>query len=307
MSARFTTSGLLQRLEVGDQSLLMYPADELEAGPANLYLRIPGPQGAESVALMGPGSASTVRWSSDGPIISGTWRDLDYTVTFRLADAVTAWFWHVSVTSRRSAPTDIDLVYAQDVALAPYAAVRTCEYYVSQYLDLTPVETASAGMAVAVRQNMPGPAAPWTIIGCLTEAIGWGTDALQLVGRAHHAGAPLPGLADKDLPSTRLQHEHTLALLQARPVQLARGQTIRTGFFGSYQADHPAATSNDDAMVVDEVLRQPEALRPETQAPEAHHPETDTGSLDGAPVAGSRFSAWPARDAGMPSGMARAC
>src|ERR1035437_10011028 len=80
----------------------------------------------------------------------------------------------------------------------------------------------------------------------LSQGVGWGSDALQLVGRAHHAGAVLPGLAAKELPSTRLQHEHTLALLQARPMQLAIGQTVTTGFFGAYQPDHPAATSGHD-------------------------------------------------------------
>ena len=260
MQAQFTTSGVLRRLDVGDRSLLMYPADELEAGPANLYLRIRGDAGAESVAMTGPGSGSTVSWTSDGPIVSGTWRDLEYTVTFRLADAVTAWYWHVSVKSLRSGPTDIDVVYAQDLALAPYDALRACEYYVSQYLDLTPVETSAAGTALAVRQNMPGPTAPWAIVGALTEGVGWGTDALQLVGRAHHAGAQPVGLSALDLPGTRLQHEHTLALLRARSMQVAKDETVATGFFGTYQPDHPAATSDADAACVDEALAQPEAL-----------------------------------------------
>ena len=62
MQARFTTSGALRRLEVDDRSLLLYPADELEAGPANLYLRIRRDDYAEAVALVGPGSGSTVSW-----------------------------------------------------------------------------------------------------------------------------------------------------------------------------------------------------------------------------------------------------
>lgn len=260
--AEFTTSGVLRRLDVGDRSLLMYPADELEAGPANLYLRIRGDAGAESVPMTGPGSGSTVSWSSGGPIITGTWRDLEYTVTFRLADAVTAWYWHVSVKSLRSGPTEIDVVYAQDLALAPYRDLRACEYYVSQYLDLTPVGTSAAGTAgtaIAVRQNIPGPTVPWAIVGCLTEGVGWGTDALQLVGRAHHGGAQPVGLSALDLPNTRLQHEHTLALVQARSMQVTGGETVTTGFFGAYQPDHPAATSDADAAFVDEALAQPEA------------------------------------------------
>jgi CRISPR-associated protein Csx3 len=293
MSAQFTTSGVLRRLEVGDRSLLMYPADELEAGPANLYLRIRDDQGAEALPLLGPGGDSTVTWTQAGPVISGTWRDLQYTVTFALADAVTAWYWHISVTSLRKGPTDIDLVYAQDLALAPYGGLRTCEYYVSQYLDLTPVETESVGTALAVRQNMPGPTTPWAVVGCLDEGFGWATDALQLVGRAHHAGAGLPGLSARELPSTRLQHEHTLAVLQARPVQLAGGRTLTTGFFGAYRSDHPAATSGHDTAIIDQALGQPEARHP--AHPPVADPPRETSPVDGArAVTGSLFSSAPA-------------
>ena len=286
--AQFTTSGVLRRLDVGDRSLLMYPADELEAGLANLYLRIRGDEGAESVAMVGPGSASTISWSNAGPIIIGHWRDLLYTITFELADALTAWYWHVSVKSLRPEPTEIDLIYAQDLALAPYGAVRTNEYYVSQYLDLTPVVTSSVGTVLAVRQNMPGPTAPWAVVGCLSEGLGWGTDALQLVGRAHHAGARPPGLSANDLPSTRLQHEHTLALLQARPVRLAGGETLTTGFFGVYQPDHPASTSGRDKTVVDEALGQPEA-----QPPADRH-TAESRSVGAQVAASSLFSSAPA-------------
>jgi len=253
---------VLRRLDVGERSLLMYPADELEAGPANLYLRIRGGESAEAVALLGPGSGSEVSWTDAGPVIVGSWRDLRYSVAFRLAAALPAWYWHVSITSRRSTPTEIDLVYTQDLALAPYAAVRACEYYVSQYLDLTPVVGSSAGTALAARQNMPGPTAPWALVGALTEGVGWGTDALQLVGRSHRAGDELPGLSAKDLPGNRLQHEHTLALIQARPVRLAGGASVVTGFFGVYQPDHPAATSDQDRAAVVEALSQPEAQPP---------------------------------------------
>jgi CRISPR-associated protein Csx3 len=194
----------------------------------------------------------------------------------------------VSVTSRRPDPTEIDLVYAQDLALAPYGAVRACEYYVSQYLDLTPVDTTTAGTALAVRQNMPGPTVAWAIVGCLAEGAGWGTDALQLVGRAHHAGARPIGLSAMDLPSTRLQHEHTLAVLQASPMRVVSGETVSTGFFGVYQPDHPAATSAGDASVVDEALAQPEAERPA-------HRDTVDGVADGGQVAASSlFSSSPA-------------
>jgi cellobiose phosphorylase len=35
-------------------------------------------------------------------------------------------------------PMQVDLTYAQDLALAPYGAVRMNEFYVSQYIDHMP-------------------------------------------------------------------------------------------------------------------------------------------------------------------------
>ena len=286
IKAQFTTSGLLRRLEVGDRSILLYPAGELEAGPANIYMRVRSKPAYQAVALLGPGSPSTVSWTDNGPTIRGVWQKLRYNITFRLADALAAWFWHVSVTSLRSAQAEIDFVHAQDLALAPYGAVRSCEYYVSQYLDLTPIKTSSAGTVLAVRQNMPGPTNPWAVIGCLSEGVGWGTDALQLVGRGHRAGARLASLSAEELPSTRLQHEHTLALLQARPVQLACGETVTTGFFGVYQDDHPAATTAQDRASVEEALGQPEARTP-------GHPLAGERPSAGTPAPSSLFSSAP--------------
>jgi len=261
----------MQRLDAADRSLLLYPASELEAGPANLYLRIRA-QEVDALPLLGPGSPSKVSWSAPGPTFSGEWRGLRYIVEFRLADELAAWFWHVSVTSARDSQTEIDVVYTQDIALAPYDAVRTNEYYVSQYLDLTPVETSSVSTALAVRQNMPGPTVPWAVVGCLTECVGWSTDALQLVGRGHRAAARMPGLASRTLANARLQHEHTLAALQARPFRLAAGETMVTGFFGAYLADHPAATSSRDAAIVDQALALPEARTPDR--PDERKPTT---------------------------------
>ena len=44
-------------------------------------------------------------------------------------------------------PVTVDLIYAQDVALTGYGAVRLNEYYVSQYLDHTPLDAPGAGVS----------------------------------------------------------------------------------------------------------------------------------------------------------------
>jgi hypothetical protein len=45
----------------------------------------------------------------------------------------------------------LDLIYAQDIALAPYATVRLNEYYVSQYVDLSPLQHPSRGLRGSLR------------------------------------------------------------------------------------------------------------------------------------------------------------
>ncbi|QTE29281.1 GH36-type glycosyl hydrolase domain-containing protein [Pengzhenrongella sicca] len=283
VEAQFTAAAQLRRLDAGGRSILMYPADDVESGPANLYLRAHGRDGIEAAALLGPASAGVVTWTAAGPDVVGRWRDLTYRVRFRLAERAAAWFWHVEVTNDGAAAVTVDVVHTQDVALTPYAALRTNEYYAAQYLDLSPV-AVGGGTALAVRQNMPGVSAPWVVLGSLRGAVGWGTDALQLTGRDLPGGGGVPlGLLAERLPSRRLQHEHTLAMLQDRPLELAPGESRSTGFFGHYRADHPAATAPADAAAVDAVL----ALA------EARPPERGAAGPGGAPVVGSLFATAP--------------
>jgi 1,2-beta-oligoglucan phosphorylase len=277
MTAWFTEGSVLRRLEVGERSILLYPADELESGPANLFLRRRSAAGRDVCALLGPGSPGHVRLTDAGPIVTGSWQGLDYRVSFRLGACVTAWYWHVAVTNRDVDAAEVDVVYAQDVALASYATVRTNEYYVSQYLDLTPVVTDEAGTALAVRQNMPGTESPWILIGSMRDGTGWGTDALQVTGFGRDG--IVAGLA-RDLPNARLQHEHTLALVQDRAVVLGQHQTLRTGFFGIYTPDHPAATSAADRAAATEALGQPEARTPFA----GHHSASRSGQDSTTPM-----------------------
>jgi cellobiose phosphorylase len=65
----------------------------------------------------------------------------------------------------------VDVVYAQDLGIAAYGAIRMNEYYVSQYLDHTPLAHPARGWAVATRQNLGVDGRiPWTVIGSLGRA-----------------------------------------------------------------------------------------------------------------------------------------
>lgn len=256
-----TDGGTCERLEVAGCSVLLYPASPLTDGPAGLWLRRRFATGIDLVPLTGQlavtGAASGAASTADRV---GRWGDLAVSVSLRLSEQRAAWFWHVGVTNHGAEPAELDLVHTQDVALAPLSAVRTNEYYVSQYLDLTPVEVPGGGIAIAVRQNMPG-TTPWLLVGCLGQASRWATDAVQLVGRGRAEGTPWPGLT-AELPAARLQGEHTLAALQTEPIVLAPGASWSSGFYGLYLADHPAATSATDAHHAEVALADPSATPP---------------------------------------------
>ncbi|WP_157581475.1 GH36-type glycosyl hydrolase domain-containing protein [Phycicoccus sp. Root563] len=257
LRAVFTDEACLARLDAGDTSLLMYPASAHEAGPLNLWLRRLDGDDAAYVPLLGPASPSSVSWSAEVPTVTGEWDGLRYAVTFRLAASAPVWFWHVAVENTGDTEVEVDVVLTHDPGLAPYGAVRNNEFYVSQYLDLTPV-TTSRGTAIAVRQNMPGELVPWVLVGSLASGAGWATDTLQLVRGAQRPGEPV-ALATAVLPSHRLQHEHALVVLQDAPVRLTPGGRHLTGFHGTSLEDHPEATSDSDAHWADVALAQPEA------------------------------------------------
>ena len=161
-----------------------------------------------------------------------------------LARSAPAWFWHLALHNTGAART-VDLVHAQDIALADYGTVRLNEYYLSQYVDHAPLQHASRGVVLAVRQNL-GVASrhPWLVTGSLRQAHSFCTDALQLHGLSTRSGGPPTALQAARLPGVRQQHEHSMAVLQDAPLSLAAGEGVTLGFFAWFEADHPGASSS---------------------------------------------------------------
>jgi cellobiose phosphorylase len=267
-----TRHGALRRMSAGNVDIALFVGNELEGAVGNLWLRLRGEGSAPLVApLLGPqGVARAGR---------GEWRRLRIDVALRLADGAPAWFWHVRLRNDGEVPCRVELVHAQDLALAPYAALRLNEYYVSQYLDHTPLAHAEHGSVVATRQNQPAAGRhPWCLIGSLRRGVAWATDALQLHGRDARAGVPPRALAE-GLPGERLQHEHALVAIDDAPFELAPGASATLGFFGWFEADHPAATSAADLAVVARALALPEAAPPPFDDDDAAPAPPDPPSL----------------------------
>jgi cellobiose phosphorylase len=282
LRAERNANGSLRRIDCGALMLNLFPANELESGVANTYLRLRGAQ-IDAIPLFGPNSPAHTGGDPSGFWAQGVWRGIRFCASFSLAQSATAWFWHVELENAGRAAVELDLIHAQDLALADYGFVRNNEFYVSHYVDYTPLDHPRHGCALAVRQNLAMAGRhPWALIGSLGRAVGFATDALAFHGLAVRAGEAPAALAARALPNRRRQHEHSLAVLQEEPFSLAPGARAQRGFFGWFAASHEAASGDVDLAVVDAALGLPEAGAP-----------AQGGDRPGDPPAATLFSASP--------------
>ena len=263
LQAVLQAHGGLRSLRCEGLQINLFAASALEAGPANLWLRLHGPAGQlDPHPLLGPSAGGWQAGQGGRVWQRGRVGAVQYRVELVLAAAADAWFWHVQLHNQGRRPLRADLVYLQDVALAPWAAIRLNEAYVSQYLDHLPLQHASQGWVLATRQNAPVDGrCPWLLSGSLGRAEAFATDALQVAGLALRAGQRA-GLLGQPLPSRRLQHEHALVALQEQAFDLPVDSPVERGFYGLLLADHPGASSPADLARVAGVLALPEATPP---------------------------------------------
>ncbi len=272
LRAEVNANGSIRRIDHRDIMLNLFLGSEIEGGPTNIYLRRHGAS-IESVPLLGPRGPAAVFVDENGLTVRGDWNDIGFTLSLALAQSVPAWRWHGTLENKGGAPVVVDLIYAQDLALAHYGAVRMNEYYVSQYVDYTPLTHARCGHVLAVRQNLSmGGRNPWVVIGSLRSAVSFATDALQLHGLATRAGKVPDGLRAPMLEGKRRQHEHSMAVFQDAQLRLEPSASAAYGFFGWFEEHHEAASSPADLTFVERALALPQA------SPAERRVEIDGGS-----------------------------
>lgn len=261
LQAELLSHGGLRRLMFGPALMVnLFPGNELEGGPANVWLRRRDVGGDWRAApLLGPLSPLSVHAGQGGFEMRGDWDGLALRLQLRLADSEPALFWHLELRNASDTACEVAPVFVQDVGLADYGAVRTNEYYVSHYLDLQPLHDADHGVLLAARQNQAqGGKHPWLLAGSLRRAESFATDAVQVWGHAAREGGMPPALL-AGLPGQRLQQEHALVALQDEAVTLAPTASLQAGFFLSLQAHHPEASSEADLVRLPSLLALPEA------------------------------------------------
>ena len=249
LSVQMCANTALQRIDAAGVMLNLFPGNEVEGGPANIWLRLTEGESVQAVPLLGPQSPLVRVAALPDFTLQGQWQGLHLQLQLRLAASTSAYFWHLHVENRGALARTIDLSHVQDVGLSDYGAARVNEYYVSHYLDLAPLAHPRQGWMLAARQNLAveGKRFPWALLGSLRRGVSFATDVSQVSDMK----AGLPGL--------RLQHEHALLALQDAAVTLVPGASETLGFFMLVHDNHAEASSTADLAHVDEILALPEA------------------------------------------------
>ena len=287
------SNGSLRRFDCDALSLALFVGSELEGGPTNLFLRRRDKEGGWT-PLLGPFSPTRFQLDAAGRRLlgSGSWEGIDYSIALALAQTTQAWFWHVRLENTAASAQEVDLTYAQDIALAAYGAIRLNEYYVSQYLDHTPLRHPRYGYMIATRQNLAVDGRnPWCLIGSLRNGRSFATDAKQFHGLESRVGAAPVGMTG-DLPDRRLQHEHAMVVIRDGTIRLEAGRSVEAGFFGLLVENHSEATSPADADRARIAMELPEA-KPTGVSPSAQPDGIRAGATAGSSPNATLFTSAP--------------
>ncbi len=257
LRAQLLPTGALFALRHGSTLINQFLPGPAEDGLARLLVRWrdAANQPAGWAPLIGP----TVELTHTDK--SATWHSLlanglAATTHFHVHPTEAAWAWRVQLRNHATAPLHLDVLHVQDLGLADEAAVRNNEAYVSQYIDLLPVNDARLGHVVLARQNQPMASGkrPWLAVACAQGAAHFCTDGWQFFGADHRLTGEPAAVRAAALPSQRLQYEFALAGLQSQPLTLAPGASTELTFLAAYRDDHPAASSAADVAALHALL-----------------------------------------------------
>lgn len=252
----FLNSGDIQKIAYNHIMVNQMISNPLDGSLNNLFLRIHGKDGIESVPLLGVHSTSVVSHSDNQVVWTGSYKEINYTVTFTLVDQI--WFWDVQLAGSNQT---IDIIYGQDVAIADQGAVRSNEAYVSQYVDHKVFNAGSRGYVICSRQNQPQSTGfPYLQQGSLSKIEHYSTDGFQFFGKSYKETNKAESLSKETLVDEVYQYEFAYTALQTEKVELAgEAQFV---FYGLFQENHGAITSLEFEKEIHEAWEKVQALVP---------------------------------------------
>jgi cellobiose phosphorylase len=230
-------------------------ASPIAEGMGRFFLRTGGAS-PKNLPVVGPQSRCRFGTADDRAVWEGEQGGLQHRVTLSLLADADAWLWRLEIVNRGDGELPCDAILIQDLGLGEQNFLMGNEAYASQYLDCHIARHPRLNTVLMSRQNlMQGGGRPWAAHGCLDGATGFATDFRQLMGATYRDGDSLAIPFGTDLPSTRLQFETGCAALQSKPAKLPPGGGAAWTFFGLYQPDHAAASSDNDLAVIEIVER----------------------------------------------------
>ena len=237
-------------------------ASPVANGMGRLFLRVGGPDPA-ILPVIGPEAGLRVGGSNDRFVWEGDERGVSHRVTLWLYPNSSAWFWRLDVVNRRESELSCDAVIIQDLGLGDQGFLMNNEAYGSQYLDHHVARHPRLNHVLMTRQNLSqGGTYPWAAHGCLEGAAGYATDFRDLMGPSYRDADQFSCGFGTALPSKRLQFETGCAALQSKAATVAPGAAASWTFFGVFQPDHPAASSDADLSLIEIVERAGEDWAP---------------------------------------------
>ena len=228
-------------------------ASPIASGMGRLYLRLGG-TAPTIVPVIGSEAGLRVGASDDRFVWEGENSGARHRVTLWLHARSNLWLWRLDVVNSGDSELPCDAVFIQDLGLGDQGFLMNNEAYASQYLDHHIARHPSINYVLMSRQNLSqGGTYPWTAHGCLQGAAGFATDFRQLMGPAYRDADQFSSPYGTGLLSNRLQFETACAALQSKAVTLAPGAATSWTFFGFFTSDHPAASTDADLKLIDNV------------------------------------------------------
>ncbi|MEN6384507.1 MAG: amylo-alpha-1,6-glucosidase [Phycisphaerales bacterium] len=242
-------NGVVENITCGKTQLNLINASPLGSSSCNLYLRKRTPV-ISAVSMLGSPSVASNYIEENTYETKGEFEGVQFRCRLMLCPRTSKWLWSVQLCNNTNISAELDLLCVQNVGLSCADGNEQNDYYISQYIDYTPLWEDDIGYVICCRQNEHGKGSfPWLAMGSLSKVKSFSTDGMQFYGTSYRQTAVPQALSMDSLPGLK-QGEFGVVALQCEPFIIKAGQTGIYNFFGIYQANHPAATTSADVEII---------------------------------------------------------
>lgn len=275
-------NGVIENITCGRTQINLINASPLGDSCCNLYIRKRS-DSFSAVAMLGSSSSAGHFIDENTCETRGEFEGVQFRCRLLLCQHQSKWLWSVQLTNTGNKPGEFDLLYVQDVGLSCADGNEKNDYYISQYIDYTPLWDDRLGYVVCCRQNEHGKGNfPWLAMGSLSKTKSFSTDGMQFFGASYRQTAVPQALSSDKLAGLK-QGEFGVVALQCEPFILKPQQTGDYGFFGIYHENHPSATTNADLKIIAPAIEELKDLAATVWADDCVYSEQAANAFSQAP------------------------